>query len=122
MKEFLPNFAKDTRPWGEFLRFTLNETSTVKVITVNAGEEFSLQSHKHRDEFWRILSGTGVITLDEDHHAIHAGESFFSPAGHEHRMEGGPGGITFLEIAFGEFDENDIERFEDKYGRAAKPD
>lgn len=118
--EGLTNYQKEERPWGNFERFTLNEKSTVKIITVRAGEEFSLQSHAHRDEFWRVLSGTGVITLDQDHHTIHAGESFFSPVGHEHRMEGGPDGLVFLEIAFGDFDENDITRFEDKYGRATE--
>ena len=116
--EGLTNYQKEVRPWGNFERFTLNEKSTVKIITVNPGEEFSLQSHKHRGEFWRVLSGSGVITLDQDHHTIHAGENFFSPAGHEHRMEGGPDGLVFLEIAFGDFDENDIKRLEDKYGRA----
>lgn len=116
--EGLTHYEKEKRPWGNFERFTLNEKSTVKIITVNQGEKFSLQSHKHRGEFWRVLSGTGVITLDQDSHTIHAGESFFSPVEHEHRMEGGPGGLTFLEIAFGDFDENDIKRFEDDYGRA----
>lgn len=116
--EGLEHYEKEMRPWGNFERFTLNEKSTVKIITVNKGEEFSLQSHKHRGEFWRILSGTGVITLDSDTHTIDAGENFFSPVGHEHRMEGGPEGLVFLEIAFGDFDENDITRYEDKYGRA----
>jgi len=116
--EGLHNYEKEIRPWGEFERFTLNEESTVKLITVHAGEEFSLQSHKHRDEFWRILSGTGVITLGKEQRHVHAGEDFFTPAGHEHRLKGGPEGIVFLEISFGDFDEEDITRLEDKYGRA----
>lgn len=115
--EGLTNYEKEERPWGEFERFTLNEKTTVKIITVKAGEAFSLQSHKHRGEFWRVLSGTGVITLDQDRRAISVGESFFSPVGHEHRMEGGPEGLTFLEISFGDFDEGDITRLDDKYGR-----
>lgn len=115
--EGLTNYEKEERPWGNFERFTLNEKTTVKIITVKAGEEFSLQSHKHRGEFWRILSGVGTITLDQNHHEVRAGESFFSPFGHEHRMEAGPDGLTFLEIAFGDFDENDITRLEDRYGR-----
>ncbi|MEK7144918.1 MAG: phosphomannose isomerase type II C-terminal cupin domain [Patescibacteria group bacterium] len=115
--EGLAHYEKEKRPWGNFERFTLNEKSTVKIITVNPGEEFSLQSHKHRGEFWRILSGTGYITLDQNRKATHTGESFFSPVGHEHRMEADPDGLTFLEIAFGDFDEKDIKRIEDKYGR-----
>ena len=115
--ENLPNYQKEERPWGSFQRFTLNEPSTVKIIAVKAGEAFSLQSHKHRDEFWHILSGSGVITLDDERKVVHTGENFVSPKGHEHRMAGGESGVTFLEISFGEFDEGDITRFEDKYGR-----
>lgn len=116
--EELSNYEKETRPWGDFERFTLNEKTTVKIINVNAGEAFSLQKHAHRSEFWRILAGEGFITLDDGRKPMHAGESFYTASGHVHRMEGGGGGVTFLEIAFGDFDENDIERIEDKYGRA----
>jgi len=115
--EGLSHYEKEERPWGNFERFTLNEKATVKIITVNSNEEFSLQSHKHRGEFWRILSGSGVVTLDDMKQAVHAGENFFSPVGHEHRMEAGPDGLTFLEIAFGDFDEADIKRLEDRHGR-----
>jgi mannose-1-phosphate guanylyltransferase/mannose-1-phosphate guanylyltransferase/mannose-6-phosphate isomerase len=115
--EGLSNYERDVRPWGEFERFTLNEKTTVKIITVKPGEAFSLQSHKRRGEFWRIISGGGTITLDKEQRSIRAGDNFFSPIGHEHRMEGGPEGLQFLEIAFGEFDEADITRLEDKYER-----
>ncbi len=115
--EGLAHYEKEERPWGNFERFTLNEQTTVKLITVKPGEAFSLQSHAHRDEFWRVLSGTGFVILDQDRHTVHAGESFFSPAGHAHRMEAGPEGLTFLEIAFGNFDEGDETRLEDRYGR-----
>ena len=40
--------VRDERPWGAFERFTLNEPSTVKIITVNAGQTLSLQRHEHR--------------------------------------------------------------------------
>lgn len=113
----LSHYYKEERPWGNFERFTLNEKTTVKIITVKPDEAFSLQSHKHRAEFWHIISGAGVITLDEKHHTIHTGENFFSPEEHEHRMTTGPKGIVFLEISFGEFDEGDITRLEDRYGR-----
>jgi mannose-6-phosphate isomerase-like protein (cupin superfamily) len=116
--EGLSNYEKDIRPWGRFERFTLNEPSTVKIITVNPGEEFSLQQHAHRDEAWHILQGSGVVTVGDTATQVKPGEDFFVARGMKHRVEGGPEGIMFLEIAFGEFDENDITRFEDKYGRA----
>jgi mannose-6-phosphate isomerase-like protein (cupin superfamily) len=115
--EGLSKYEKESRPWGEFERFTLNETSTVKIITVNAGEEFSLQTHASRDEFWRILNGTGMVTVGDVTTEAKPGDTFYTPRGTKHRAQGGPQSLTFLEIALGEFDESDITRLEDKYGR-----
>lgn len=116
--EGLSNYEKELRPWGEFERFTFNEASTVKIITINPGEEFSLQTHTHRDEFWRILSGSGTITLDDRASDAKAGDSFYCPRGTRHRARAEAEPLVFLEIAFGDFDESDIVRLEDKYGRA----
>jgi mannose-6-phosphate isomerase len=113
----LSKYEKETRPWGNFERFTLNEPSTVKIITVNAGQTFSLQQHAHRDESWRILSGAGLITVGEKQTRVRPGDEFFVARGTKHRAEAGPQGLQFLEIAKGSFDEADITRFEDRYGR-----
>ncbi|MFA6969481.1 MAG: phosphomannose isomerase type II C-terminal cupin domain [Candidatus Paceibacterota bacterium] len=114
----LEHYEKETRPWGDFERFTLNEKTTVKIITVNAGESISLQTHEHRDEFWRVLKGSGTIHIGDTENQAHEGSAFFCPRGSEHRVTGGVGGTVFLEIAFGDFDEADIKRLEDRYGRA----
>ncbi|MFZ3043771.1 MAG: phosphomannose isomerase type II C-terminal cupin domain [Minisyncoccia bacterium] len=114
----LSHYQKEERPWGNFERFTLNEPTTVKIVTVNAGEAISLQTHEHRDEFWRVIRGSGTIRMDGTDHPAREGDMFFNPRHAEHRVEGGPEGLSFLEISFGEFAEGDINRLEDKYGRA----
>lgn len=114
----LSNYEKEIRPWGSFERFTLNEKSTVKLIRVEPGQEFSLQQHAHRDEEWLILQGTGLVTVGEAATEVKPGDNFFVARGTLHRVKGGPEGILFLEIALGEFDEADITRLEDDYGRA----
>ena len=53
------------KPWGQFDQFTYNELSTVKVISINSDSELSLQYHKNRSEFWRILSGHPIVTIGE---------------------------------------------------------
>jgi len=116
--EGLSHYEKENRPWGDFERFTLNEKTTVKIITVNEGESISLQTHEHRDEFWRVLKGSGVIRIGGTNHEAHEGEAFFCRRHSEHRVTGGIGGTVFLEIAFGDLDEHDIHRLEDRYGRA----
>ncbi len=115
--EGLTHYEKEERPWGNFERFTLNEQTTVKIISVKAGEEISLQTHEHRDEFWRVLSGTGVMRIGDKNSDVCAGDVFFILRHIIHRAIGGPEGLTFLEIAFGHFSEDDIKHLEDKYGR-----
>ena len=115
--ENLANYEKVERPWGNFERFTLNEKTTVKIITVNEGQSISLQTHEHRDEFWRVIKGSGVIRIGDKDNDAHEGDKFFCQRHAEHRVTGGPEGTVFLEIAFGDFDEGDITRLEDRYGR-----
>ncbi len=117
MHRVLTNYIKEDRPWGNFERFTLNENSTVKIITVKANEAISLQTHKYRDEFWKVLSGSGIIVIDDKENSTQTGDDFFCPRLSKHRFIGGPTGMTVLEIAFGAFDEEDIERIDDRYGR-----
>ena len=116
--EGLSNYEKEVRPWGNFERFTLNEKSTVKIITVNPGQELSLQQHAHRDEEWLILQGQGAVVVGEQTTEVKPGDNFFVARATPHRVSAGPLGLTFLEIAFGDFDEDDITRIEDNYGRA----
>ncbi len=116
--EGLSSHDKETRPWGTFERFTLNEKTTVKMITVNAGQAFSLQTHTHRDEFWYVLTGSGLVTAGDTTKEAKVGDSFFIKAGMQHRVECKDDRLIFLEIAFGDFDEKDITRLEDRYGRS----
>ncbi len=101
-----------------FERFTLNEPSTVKIITVNAGQAFSLQTHAHREEFWHILRGSAQVTVGDTVHHAQPGDNFFITKETQHRLEAGSEACTFLEIAYGVFDESDITRLADKYGRS----
>ncbi len=105
------------RPWGSFIEFTKNNPSTVKILVVNKGEEFSLQFHKNRKEFWRVLSGTPTIFIGDRKLVANKGDEFIVDKGEKHRIRAKDNEVQILEISFGEFDENDIVRIEDKYGR-----
>lgn len=110
-------YEKQIRPWGDFERFTLNEKTTVKIIEIKPNESLSLQKHASRKEFWRIILGNGLVTVGNEKKQTSTGDTFFIETQIEHRVEAGNEGLTFLEIAFGYFDENDIQRLEDCYGR-----
>ena len=109
---------EETRPWGNFRRFTSNEPSTVKIITILPGQSLSLQTHQKRSEFWHILSGNGVVDIDNVGSEALKGSEFFIEIGQTHRATAHDNPLEILEVAFGEFDESDISRIEDKYGRA----
>lgn len=110
---------EEKRPWGSFRKFTQNTSSTVKIIEILPGESLSLQTHKHRGEFWRIISGNGVVEINGERTEAVKGAEFFIPTQVTHRAIGGDTTLEILEIAVGDFDENDIERLQDNYGRLA---
>lgn len=105
------------RPWGSFTRFTNNEPSTVKLLYINKGEEFSLQYHTHRQEFWKIISGHPDIIVGDKSFKPNAGEEFLIEPHTNHRISAPVDDVVVLEISEGQFDENDIVRLEDKYNR-----
>ncbi|MGC5585460.1 phosphomannose isomerase type II C-terminal cupin domain [Ornithinimicrobium sp. W1665] len=108
----------ERRPWGRFQQFATNEPVTVKIITVEPGHRLSLQRHGHRAEMWHVLDGPVDVTVGERRWSVAAGEDVWVPGGAVHRL-GNSGDRTarLLEVAFGDFDEADIERLEDDYTR-----
>ena len=105
------------KPWGSFTRFTNNEPSTVKFLYITKGEEFSLQYHTHREEFWKIIKGNPEIVVGNETLHPHEGEEFSIAPHVLHRINAPVDDVIVLEISKGQFDENDIVRIEDKYNR-----
>ena len=66
----------DHRPWGNFRQYSLNEPSTVKIITVHAGEAISLQRHEHRDELWIVLDDGLLVEIDGTATQASTGDEF----------------------------------------------
>lgn len=109
------------KPWGSFDQYALNSVCTVKILTCNPGQRLSLQRHAHRDELWVALDPGVVVDLDGRELRPAPGEEVWLPQGCTHRLRcdattAQP--VRVLEVSFGTFDEGDIERLEDAYGRA----
>ena len=106
------------RPWGQFQQFVSNEQVTVKIITVHPGHRLSLQKHDHRGEMWQVLDVPIDIVVDDRAWLAQPGETIWVPRGATHRMgNSGERPGRLLEVAFGLFDESDIERLQDDYSR-----
>lgn len=108
----------EERPWGRFELFCKNEQCTVKILSVKPNEELSLQFHRHRDEFWKIIKGEATIVIGEREIEGNEGDEFSIPRGGKHRIKTGDSPVKVLEISFGHFDEKDEVRLEDKYKRS----
>lgn len=111
------NIYQEERPWGNFRQFTHDTPSTVKILTVKPNEALSLQSHNKRTEFWRVIKGNGVVYIGDKEYNVIEGDEYDILVNTKHSLSAGALGIEVLEIATGEFDENDIVRYKDKYGR-----
>jgi mannose-6-phosphate isomerase len=107
----------ENRPWGAFEKFHENQECTVKLIHVNSNCRLSLQYHKERWEFWKIVKGTAEVQLEEKKLILNEGESIVIPIGAQHRVKALGGNCVILEISYGRFNEGDIVRIEDDYLR-----
>jgi len=107
----------EQKPWGQFEQFVHNQPVTVKIITVNPHQALSLQYHHNREEFWRVIFGIGEIIVGDITYQAKEGDEFFITQKQKHRIQTNDCPIKVLEISFGNFDENDIVRLEDKYCR-----
>jgi len=113
----IPKPYRETRPWGEELWLTKDRPSMVKILTINPGEFTSLQYHHKRDEFWHVVSGNGIVEIGDESMQTFAGDNHFVSREVKHRLRGGNQPLVLLELAYGDFDEDDIVRIDDKYGR-----
>ena len=107
------------RPWGYYESVIDESRWKVKSINVKPGERLSLQRHHHRSEHWIVVSGTAEVEINEKKIILHENQSIYIPQGSKHRLTN-PGKITLnlIEVQSGSYlGEDDIERFEDNYGR-----
>ena len=114
------NHREVYRPWGVYDSIENGERYQVKRITVKPGAKLSVQMHHHRAEHWVVVSGTAKVTTGEKTFLVTENESTFIPIGEVHALEN-PGKIPLelIEVQSGSYlGEDDIVRFEDKYGRA----
>lgn len=108
------------RPWGKYDSVDQGERFQVKRITVKPGAKLSVQMHHHRAEHWIVVSGTAKVTIDGVDQYLTENQSVYIPITAVHALEN-PGKVPLelIEVQSGSYlGEDDIVRFEDRYGRA----
>lgn len=108
------------RPWGFYKTTVLNDFYQAKILSVKPGGQLSLQSHEFREEYWIVVHGNGTVQIDRSFLEVHCGSSHFIPKGARHRVTNTDKkeSLIITEVQMGSYlGEDDIIRYEDKYGR-----
>jgi mannose-1-phosphate guanylyltransferase/mannose-6-phosphate isomerase len=118
--ESRPATAQVTRPWGSFRQYAHNQEVTVSLMTVAPGQRLSLQSHRGRAELWIVLDDGAAVQVGDRVLHPKAGDEIWIPAETRHRLASLGPEVRVLEVAFGNWQQGDIRRFDDDYSRPAE--
>jgi len=115
-----PPVPEVVRPWGRFRQYAHNEPVTVSLMHVEPGQRLSLQAHSGRAELWIVLDDGAEVTVGDSTWRPSANEELWIGVGERHRLthagvHAAP--VRVLEVAFGSWRQDDIERFDDDYAR-----
>lgn len=116
------NNGFEARPWGSFTILDESDSYKVKRIEVLPGKRLSYQRHARRSEHWFVVQGTAKVTLNDRDFIVETGQSVDVAVGTAHRVENPHESdpLVFIETQTGDyFGEDDIERFDDDFGRVA---
>ena len=107
------------RPWGSYESLSSSKGWQVKRINVNPGASLSLQKHKFRTEHWVVVNGKALVEIEKESSILSENQSTYIPLGCKHRLSNpGKSPLVLIEVQSGEYlGEDDIIRFDDKYGR-----
>jgi mannose-1-phosphate guanylyltransferase/mannose-6-phosphate isomerase len=105
------------RPWGSFKQYAHNQEVTVSLMTVKPGQRLSLQSHTARAELWIVLDDGAEVQINDELFYPKAGDEIWIPAEGRHRLGSTGPEVRVLEVAFGNWQQADITRYEDDYRR-----
>ena len=107
-----------SRPWGTFNQYANNEDCTVSLMSVLPGQRLSLQSHTGRAELWIVIDDGAVVQVGDNIAEYKAGDEVWIPANERHRLScNGDKAVRVLEVAVGNWQQDDIKRYEDDYTR-----
>lgn len=107
------------RPWGNYTSIIESETWQVKRLLIKSKESLSLQLHNFRSEHWVVVKGIAKVEIDGIISTLNVNESIYVPSGSKHRLSNPSEELLIIiEVQNGLYlGEDDIIRFEDKYGR-----
>jgi mannose-6-phosphate isomerase len=117
----MPVPAHVRRPWGQFKQYAFNEECTVSLMEVKPGMRLSLQSHTGRAELWIVMDPGAQVQVGGHVRDCVPWEEIWIPANEKHRLSCvGDTPCRVLEVAFGNWQQEDITRYDDDFRRPAQ--
>lgn len=120
----MPKTEVMKKPWGTHQVLFEEKGVKIKKLVIEKGQGISLQYHKHRDELWKIVKGTGTYTSHEGvtelkEIQVAKGSVIKIDKRRVHRIKNvGNTKLEVIEIQTGNvLKESDIVRISDVYGR-----
>lgn len=110
---------KSDRPWGVYYVIHDENNYKLKKIYVRSGERLSYQYHNFRSETWIVVKGSGIVTINDKDTRLEYGDTITIPKLSKHRVfNDKKDELVFIEVQTGDsFEESDIVRVQDDYGR-----
>ena len=109
------------RPWGSATTIREEPGLKIRLLEIEANRSLTRHLHRQRSEHWVVTNGFAKLLCGEKKLVLNQSESAFIPPNTVHRLEN-PGNLPaqLIEVQLGSFiGEDDIERFEDDFGRTS---
>ena len=107
------------KPWGTYQNLLDSNECKVKKLVIHPDHRPSYQYHFKREEIWIVVSGSGLVTIEDEEFEVNEGSVVTVPVKAKHRIKNtGSDNLIFIEVQLGSyFGEDDIVRVEDDYNR-----
>ncbi len=107
----------EKRPWGGY-QIIAEDAQAVKILRVNPMTRLSLQTHAKRSERWTPITDGMLAIIGETAVVLEPFKTYVIDVGQVHRIMNYSGEVGLIvETLHGEYDEDDIVRLEDDFGR-----
>lgn len=107
----------EERRWGTYkvishVCFPDRYQALTKILCIKSGCNISYQIHRHRDEIWTFIDGTGILVLDGEVKTVQRGCTIHIKKGQLHAVKAITD-LQIIEVQSGDMlVEEDIERFD----------
>lgn len=116
IKPFVDRFEQQVmfaeKSWGSYRVLDVGKSALTIKVTLHPGHSMNYHSHHHRDEVWVVISGTGLVTINDATKHVAVGDVITMASGVKHTVYAETE-LELIEVQIGqEISVNDKEKHE----------